>query len=119
MTFYFSKSQTRLPKWTFNFLKRNYSQNCSKQAKIEVNDKKEFNLNKLGFIGTGKIAQAIIIGLIKQKKISPKQIYVSDTNLDCLSHLRERNPLFKVNQLLKIFETNKNFNLTNFKRNMK
>lgn len=51
---------------------------------------------KLGFLGTGRIAQAIILGLIDQNKVKPEQIFVSDANLEYLKYLRERCPKFQV-----------------------
>lgn len=111
---FFFKSYRRI-KNVLSFGSRKYSE-ISKQVK-KLENKKDFNFDKLGFIGTGKIAQAIIIGLIKQNKILPHQIFVSDTNLDGLDHLRQRNPLFKVRF------TNKNLFFTNLYviifRNMK
>lgn len=50
----------------------------------------------LGFLGIGRIAQAIIIGLIKQNKIKPEQIYASDVNSDYLKYLQEKCPTFRV-----------------------
>jgi len=94
MFFYlFKKSHGHLIK-NVSSSSRKYSEISKKVKKLEK--RKDFNFDKLGFIGTGKIAQAIIIGLIKQNKILPHQIFVSDTNLDGLDHLRQRNPLFKV-----------------------
>lgn len=51
---------------------------------------------KLGFLGTGRIAQAIILGLIEQNKVKPEQIFVSDANLEYLSYLKEKCPKFRV-----------------------
>ena len=51
---------------------------------------------KLGFVGTGKIAQAIILGLIKKEKLAPEQIFVSDANLECLKYLKEKDSVFQV-----------------------
>jgi pyrroline-5-carboxylate reductase len=51
---------------------------------------------KMGFIGTGKIAQAIILGLIKKDKLQPEQIYVSDSNNNYLEYLKDKCPTFKV-----------------------
>ena len=51
---------------------------------------------RMGFLGTGKIAQAIILGLIKKEKLKPEQIYVSDVNKEYLSYLRDKSPLFQV-----------------------
>ena len=49
----------------------------------------------LAFVGGGKIAQAIIFGLIKQEKLRPEQIYVSDVNMH---QLRATSPIFTVIQ---------------------
>lgn len=51
---------------------------------------------KLGFVGTGRIAQAIIIGLIKKEKLRPDQIYASDSNKENLKFLKEKCPIFNV-----------------------
>jgi len=74
-------------------------QSFSSVKKVNIANK-QIKFDRLGFIGMGKIAQAIIIGLIKQKKITAQQIYVSDTTLDGLDHLRQRNPLFHVTILV-------------------
>ena len=51
---------------------------------------------KLGFLGTGKIAQALILGMLNKHILRPEQIYVNDENKEYLMHLKERNPLFQV-----------------------
>lgn len=53
---------------------------------------------KLGFIGTGKIAQAIISGLISKEQIKAHQIYASDSNASYLNFLRTKHPLFIVSE---------------------
>jgi beta-lactamase regulating signal transducer with metallopeptidase domain len=53
-------------------------------------------LLKLGFIGAGKIAQSIILGLIKQQIVRPQDIYASDVDKSYLSYLREKCPRFQV-----------------------
>ena len=50
----------------------------------------------LGFIGVGKIAQAIILGLINKNILEAKKIFVSDVNFRLIDELRLKNPLFKV-----------------------
>jgi pyrroline-5-carboxylate reductase len=50
----------------------------------------------LGFVGAGKIAQAIIQGLIKKEKLQPEQIYVSDANAEYVRFLKEKHPILKV-----------------------
>lgn len=35
---------------------------------------------KIGFIGGGKMCQAILNGILKSKKYSPKEIIVTDTD---------------------------------------
>jgi pyrroline-5-carboxylate reductase len=50
---------------------------------------------RMGFVGTGKIAQAIILGLIKKEKLKPEQIYVSDANQQYVTHLKEKHPVFQ------------------------
>ena len=52
---------------------------------------------KLGFLGTGKIAQALILGMLNKHILRPEQIYVNDENKEYLMHLKEKNPLFQVN----------------------
>ncbi len=51
---------------------------------------------KLGFLGTGKIAQALILGLLNRSILKADQIYVNDENKEYLMHLKEKNPLFQV-----------------------
>jgi hypothetical protein len=55
---------------------------------------------KLGFVGAGKIAQAIIQGLIKKDKLQPEQIYVSDANAEYVRFLKEKHPILKVFYLI-------------------
>lgn len=52
--------------------------------------------NRIGFVGTGKIAQSIISGLIKKDIFKPEQIYVSDANAEYLEYLKEKTPFFQV-----------------------
>jgi NADH/NAD ratio-sensing transcriptional regulator Rex len=51
---------------------------------------------RMGFVGTGKIAQAIILGIIKNQKLKPEQIYVSDANQQYVTMLKEKHPFFQV-----------------------
>ena len=103
--------------WTQMCSSNAYStlQSFSSVKKVNIANK-QIKFDRLGFIGMGKIAQAIIIGLIKQKKITSQQIYVSDTTLDGLEHLRQRNPLFHV-KIIFIISIIKLFKITilNFK----
>lgn len=55
---------------------------------------------KLGFLGTGRIAQAIMIGLIRKNKLKPEQIYASDANRDYIKYLKEKCPTFRVSKHL-------------------
>lgn len=52
------------------------------------------NMNKIGFIGGGKMASAIIKGIINFDWCSPENIYVSDKNAETLNNLKN---LYKVN----------------------
>ncbi|MBQ9245947.1 pyrroline-5-carboxylate reductase [bacterium] len=47
-------------------------------------------MNKLGFIGGGKMASAILNGVIKSKWLSSENIYVSDKNEDALAILKSK-----------------------------
>jgi hypothetical protein len=51
---------------------------------------------KIGFIGTGNMAQAIIQGLIKQKIFKPEQIYASDNDWEYIEFLQKNNQFFQV-----------------------
>lgn len=54
------------------------------------------NYSKIGFIGTGNMAQAIVSGLISRKKFLPEQIYVTDSDKEYVEHLKKNVPLFMV-----------------------
>ena len=56
--------------------------------------------HKIGFIGTGNMAQAIIQGLINQKKFTPEQIYASDNDLEYFDFLKKNSPLFLVKKFV-------------------
>jgi hypothetical protein len=51
---------------------------------------------KLGFIGFGKIAQAVILGLINKDIVKSEQIYVNDSNKLHLRYLQYQDKRFKV-----------------------
>lgn len=51
---------------------------------------------KLGFIGVGKIAQAVILGLINKNIVKSEQIYVNDCNTRHLRYLQSQDRKFKV-----------------------
>lgn len=57
------------------------------------------NFNKIGFIGTGNMAQAIISGLISKHKFLPQQIYVTDKDKEYVEHLKRNVPLFMENNI--------------------
>lgn len=59
--------------------------------------------NRIGFIGTGKIAQSIIQAIVKKNLIKPENIYASDINKEYLSYLREKSDVFQVNNVNPIF----------------
>jgi pyrroline-5-carboxylate reductase len=70
---------------------------CVKLARRPMSSSLHANGNiRMGFVGTGKIAQAIILGLIKKQKLKPEQIYVSDANKQYVHHLKEKHPVFQV-----------------------
>ena len=52
--------------------------------------------SKIGFIGTGKIAQSIIQAIIKKNIIRPENIYASEINKEYLVYLKERCEVFQV-----------------------
>lgn len=52
--------------------------------------------SKIGFIGTGKIAQTIIQAIIKKGLIKPENVYASDTNKEYLAYLRDKSEIFQV-----------------------
>jgi len=47
-------------------------------------------MTRLGFIGGGNMAEALIAGIIKAKLVEPARIYVSDIKDDRLKHLSSR-----------------------------
>lgn len=55
--------------------------------------------NKIGFIGTGNMARAIIAGLISKEKYKPEEIYVTDSDLEYVEYLKNEVPLFKENKI--------------------
>ena len=56
--------------------------------------------DKIGFIGTGNMARAIISGLISKNKFKADQIYFTDNDQEYVHHLRTNVPLFKVDYLV-------------------
>lgn len=52
--------------------------------------------SKIGFIGSGKIAQSIIQALVKKNFFSPQNIYASDTNTEYFDYLKNECDIFKV-----------------------
>lgn len=61
--------------------------------------------SKIGFIGTGKIAQSIIQAIIKKNIIRPENIYASEINKEYLVYLKERCEVFQV--ILNVFKKSK------------
>ena len=45
--------------------------------------------DRIAFIGAGKMAEAIIVGLVKSKKVLPQQVIISDIKSERLSFLKE------------------------------
>jgi pyrroline-5-carboxylate reductase len=89
-------------------LTRNYLRSASKVLLISQRSclsvetaGKKFKLNekynKIGFIGTGNMARAIIAGLISKDKYKPEEIYVTDSDLEYVEYLKNEVPLFKDN----------------------
>ena len=74
----------------------NQIQNIFRSISITTTSKQNNKDLKLGFLGTGRIAQAIIVGLIKQNKIKAEQIYASDVNSEYFKYLKEKCPTFRV-----------------------
>jgi hypothetical protein len=60
--------------------------------KNDLNDK----YRKIGFIGSGNMARAIIAGLIGKNKFKPEEIYVTDSDLEYVEYLKTNVQLFKV-----------------------
>lgn len=56
--------------------------------------------NKIGFIGTGNMACAIIAGLINKQKYQADEIYVTDNDREYVEYLKHYKPLFKVRRIL-------------------
>ncbi len=70
-------------------LSHQYRSFCLTSPYLNVKD-------NIGFIGTGKIAQALITGLVKRELFKPEQIYANDADLNYLKFLKEKSPLFQV-----------------------
>lgn len=64
--------------------------------------------NKIGFIGSGKMANAIIKGIIDSNFCEAKNIFVSDLNKEALEKVKEE---FKLNTTLENAEVVKNSNV--------
>lgn len=56
--------------------------------------------NKIGFIGTGNMACAIIAGLINKQKYQADEIYVTDNDREYVEYLKQYKPLFKVRRII-------------------
>ncbi len=66
--------------------------------------------NKIGFLGTGNMAQAIIQGLVNQKKFKEEKIYCIDNNQEYVEFIKQNGPAFMKNvnfleSTKKMFET--------------
>lgn len=57
--------------------------------------------SKIGFIGTGKIAQSIIQAIVKKNLIKAENIYASEINKEYLAYLREQSDVFQVREIKK------------------
>lgn len=68
-------------------------------------------MNKIGFIGGGKMATAIIKGIINSGLYPKENIFVSDKNIDALNSLKEN---YGVNVTQDNFEVVKNANILMF-----
>jgi len=58
-----------------------------------------FENDTIGFIGTGRIAQAIIYGLIKRDIFRPEQIFVTDANEEYLQFLKKEHKFFRKHKI--------------------
>jgi len=68
--------------------------------------------NKIGFLGTGNMAQAIIQGLVNQKKYKPDQIYGVDNNQEYVEFIKQNGPTYMKN--INFLESTEDmFNTTN------
>ena len=65
-------------------------------------------MNKIGFIGGGKMATAIIKGIINSKWCEPNNIFVSDKNEQALDSLKEN---YQVSTTIDNLEVVKNSNI--------
>ena len=65
-------------------------------------------MNKIGFIGGGKMATAIIKGIINSKWCEPNNIFVSDKNEEALNSLKEN---YHVSTTIDNLEVVKNSNI--------
>ena len=63
------------------------------QSSFEKNEKP----NKIGFVGAGNMARAIMKGFISKKNYKAEEIYVTDHDREFVEYLKNYNPLFKVN----------------------
>jgi pyrroline-5-carboxylate reductase len=68
---------------------------------------------KLGIIGIGKIAQAIIFGLINKNKLKAHQIYASESNLNHFNYLKNKHPFFQEHKINLLYDNRKVLKETN------
>ncbi len=74
---------------------------CRMQTTVRSNSIEHTVLNEapndtIGFVGSGNMAQAIMQGLINQKKFKPEQIYASDSDWEYVEFIKENSRFFKV-----------------------
>lgn len=81
---------------SFLNLLSNYSQRSISTTPILQSFVKNEKYSKIGFIGTGNMACAIIAGLINKQKYKADEIYVTDNDREYVEYLKHYKPLFKV-----------------------
>lgn len=75
------------------------TQRCISTSPIVQSFIKNEKYNKIGFIGSGNMACAIIAGLISKQKYQADEIYVTDSDREYVEYLKHYKPLFKENNI--------------------